>query len=90
MSFIDTVMPYVQVLLPTIVVALIFWFVMKAIFNADRREREAEAQADAEFAARVEASREAESGISAPGPTSTSTTSSVSPAEPGERPTPEG
>lgn len=91
MSFIDTVMPYVQVLLPTIVVALIFWFVMKAIFNADRREREAEARADAEFAARVEASREAERGISTPGPTSTtSTTTSVSPAEPGERPTPEG
>lgn len=53
MEFIDAVMPYVKVLLPTIVLALIFWFVMKGIFNADRRERDAEAAADAAYAARV-------------------------------------
>ncbi|MDR2254392.1 MAG: hypothetical protein LBE25_00025 [Arthrobacter sp.] len=50
-------MPYVQVLLPTIVLALIFWFVMRGIFNADRREREAEKRADAEYAERLAAAK---------------------------------
>ena len=40
-------MDYVEVLLPTIVVALIFWFVMRAVFGVDRNERRAEAEADA-------------------------------------------
>ncbi|WP_372699071.1 hypothetical protein [Arthrobacter sp. JSM 101049] len=40
-------MDYVEVLLPTIVVALIFWFVMRAVFRVDRNERRAEAEADA-------------------------------------------
>ncbi|MDR4534813.1 hypothetical protein [Glutamicibacter sp. PS] len=40
-------MPYVEALLPTIVVGLIFWYVIKAITNADRKERTAEAAADA-------------------------------------------
>lgn len=39
-------MPYVEALLPTIVVALIFWYVIKAVMNADRSERQAEAEAD--------------------------------------------
>lgn len=41
-------MAYVEVLLPTIVVALIFWFVMRAVFRVDRNERRAEAEADAQ------------------------------------------
>jgi hypothetical protein len=41
-------MEYVAVLLPSIVVGLIFWFAMKAIFNADKSERQAEARAQAE------------------------------------------
>lgn len=41
-------MQYVEVLLPTIVVALIFWFVMRAVFRVDRNERRAEAEADAQ------------------------------------------
>lgn len=44
-------MEYVEVLLPTIVVALIFWFVMRAVFRVDRNERRAEAEADARRAA---------------------------------------
>ncbi|MEE1622082.1 hypothetical protein ACQ3I4_15825 [Zafaria sp. Z1313] len=40
-------MEYVQVLLPTIVVALIFWFVVRSLFRVDRNERLAEAEADA-------------------------------------------
>jgi hypothetical protein len=43
---------YVAVLLPSLVVGLIFWFAMKAIFNADKSERQAEARAQAEAAAR--------------------------------------
>lgn len=35
-------MEYLAVLLPSIAVGVIFYFVMKAIFNADRAEREAE------------------------------------------------
>lgn len=35
-------MEYVAVLLPSLAVGLIFYFVMKSIFNADRAEREAE------------------------------------------------
>ncbi|WP_309070101.1 hypothetical protein [Arthrobacter sp.] len=35
-------MEYLTVLLPSLAVGLIFYFVMKAIFNADRAEREAE------------------------------------------------
>ncbi|NJC24363.1 hypothetical protein BJ994_003439 [Arthrobacter pigmenti] len=36
-------MEYLAVLLPSLAVGAIFYFVMRAIFNADRAEREAEA-----------------------------------------------
>ena len=45
-------MEYVAVILPSLVVGLIFWFAMKAIFNADKAERQAEAAAQAEADAR--------------------------------------
>lgn len=35
-------MEYLAVLLPSVAVGVIFYLVMKAIFNADRAEREAE------------------------------------------------
>ncbi|MFI2565582.1 hypothetical protein ACIPY3_14445 [Paenarthrobacter sp. NPDC089714] len=41
-------MEYIAVLAPSVVVGLIFWFAMKAIFNADKSERQAEARAQAE------------------------------------------
>lgn len=41
-------MDYVEVLLPPIVVGLIFWFAIRAIFNADKSEREALAAAERE------------------------------------------
>ncbi len=41
-------MDYVAVLLPPIVVGLIFWFAIRAIFNADKSEREALARAERE------------------------------------------
>lgn len=37
-------------LLPSVGVGLIFWFVMRAIINADRSEREALARMDADSA----------------------------------------
>ncbi|MHA7282613.1 hypothetical protein [Arthrobacter sp. TMS2-4] len=37
---------YVAVLLPSICLAVLFYFVIKAIFNADRAEREAMARAE--------------------------------------------
>ncbi|MDP9889390.1 MULTISPECIES: hypothetical protein [Micrococcaceae] len=45
-------MEYVAVILPSLVVGLLFWFAMKAIFNADKAERQAEAAAQAEADAR--------------------------------------
>ncbi len=39
-------MEYVAVLLPSFCLAVLFYFVIKAIFNADRAEREAMARAE--------------------------------------------
>ena len=39
-------MSYIEALLPTVVVALIFWFVIRAVSNVDRTERLAEAEVD--------------------------------------------
>ena len=39
-------MDYVFAILPPLVVGLIFWFAMRAIFNADKSEREALAKAE--------------------------------------------
>ncbi|MBG6183529.1 hypothetical protein IWX65_001491 [Arthrobacter sp. CAN_A214] len=39
-------MEYLAVLLPSASLAVIFYFVMRAIFNADRAEREAMARAE--------------------------------------------
>ena len=41
-------MEYVEVLLPSICVAALFYFVMKAVLNADRSERKALAEAEHE------------------------------------------
>lgn len=42
-------MPYIEEILPTIVVALVFWFVIRAVSNVDRSERAAEAKVDEEI-----------------------------------------
>lgn len=39
-------MEYIAVLLPSACLAVLFYFVIKAIFNADRAEREAMAKAE--------------------------------------------
>ncbi|MFD1722278.1 hypothetical protein [Amnibacterium endophyticum] len=45
-------------LVPTICVALLFWFVMRAILRADRTERETQARIEAEEDARLLADAE--------------------------------
>lgn len=45
-------MEYVAVLLPSVCLAVLFYFVIKALFNADRSEREAMTQAEREQDAR--------------------------------------
>lgn len=41
-------MEYIAVIVPSLGVGVLFYFAMKAIFNADRSEREALAQAERE------------------------------------------
>ncbi|MCC3275783.1 MULTISPECIES: hypothetical protein [unclassified Arthrobacter] len=41
-------MEYVEVLLPSVCVAALFYFVMKALLNSDRAERKALAEAERE------------------------------------------
>ncbi|MFJ2621396.1 hypothetical protein [Glutamicibacter sp. NPDC087344] len=40
-------MPFVEAFVPSIALGLLFWYVMKGLTNADRKERQAEAEADA-------------------------------------------
>jgi flagellar biosynthesis/type III secretory pathway M-ring protein FliF/YscJ len=47
-------------LVPTICVALIFWFVMRSILRADRTEREVQARIEAEEDARLLAEADAD------------------------------
>ena len=47
-------------LAPTILIGLIFWFVMRAIFRADRTERKVYNEIEAQERAKFEAERAAE------------------------------
>lgn len=47
-----TIHPIIAGLVPSVVVALIFWWVMRAVVRADRNERLALARAEAEAAAK--------------------------------------
>jgi hypothetical protein len=46
----DTIWPYLAAILPTIIVALLFYFLMKSILEGDRRERLAQSQWESEEA----------------------------------------
>ena len=54
----ESVMPYVLALVPTIGMATLFYFVIKSILEGDRRERLAQARWD----------KEHETAVVAPGP----------------------
>ncbi|GAA1351984.1 hypothetical protein [Falsarthrobacter nasiphocae] len=47
----DAIGPYVDVLLPSIGIFFIFWFVYRAVLKADRGEREAYREAREEYLA---------------------------------------
>jgi len=44
---------FVFSLVPTIVIGLIFWFILRGVMRADRREREVAARIDAEERAKA-------------------------------------
>ena len=44
----DSIWPYLAAILPTIVVAVLFYFLMKSILEGDRRERIAQSQWESE------------------------------------------
>ena len=44
----DTIWPYLAAILPTVIVAVLFYYLMKNILEGDRRERLAQSQWEAE------------------------------------------
>jgi hypothetical protein len=48
----DLIWEAILVLMPTVVLGLIFWFVMRNVLNSDKNERKAYAQVEAEERAR--------------------------------------
>lgn len=64
-------------LIPSIGVGLLFWFVMRAILRADRREREAERVAEAELRRDEVASRRADARRRAAGDSHSETAEEV-------------
>jgi NADH:ubiquinone oxidoreductase subunit 3 (subunit A) len=44
----NSIWPYLAAILPTIVVAVLFYFLMKTILEGDRRERIAQSQFESE------------------------------------------
>ncbi|MGC4174424.1 hypothetical protein [Demequina sp.] len=57
--------PILMSVLPSVGLALIFWYVMRAVIRADRRERAELAKIDAEEARRA-AAESAENGSNSP------------------------
>ena len=60
-------MEYLWVLAPSAGVGLLFYLTMKALFNADRREREALAEAEREADQAVSGEQDGRSADQAPG-----------------------
>jgi len=67
----DAVWPYLAAILPTILVAILFYFLVKSMLEGDRRERLAqrrfEAEQDRAQAASVESTTDSEGDAAAPG-----------------------
>lgn len=64
----SAVWPYLAAIIPTILVATLFYFLIKSMLEGDRRERLAQSQYDAEQARRQAATPvdDAEKGDTAP------------------------
>ena len=66
MPFMESLLPYVLALVPTIGVGTLFYFVIKSILEGDRRERLAQARWEAEHEGRE---RHGKTGSPTPGTT---------------------
>ena len=68
----DAVWPYLAAILPTILVAILFYFLIKSMLEGDRRERVAqrrfEAEQDRERELRAGTTADSEGGDGAPQP----------------------
>ena len=53
---------------PTVVIGLIFWFIMRSVIRSDRNERKAYSKIEAEERARFVANSPVEPGSTAAGP----------------------
>jgi flagellar biosynthesis/type III secretory pathway M-ring protein FliF/YscJ len=53
---------------PTVVIGLIFWFIMRSVIRSDRNERKAYSKIEAEERARFVANSAVEPGSAAAGP----------------------
>lgn len=53
-------------LIPPALVGLLFWFIMRSIFRADKRERDTYAQIEAEELARFQQNQQAKQQVKAP------------------------
>ena len=69
----ESVLPYVLAIVPTVGMGTLFYFVIKGILEGDRRERLAQARWEAEHDRREAAANEA-SQAAAPGAEATPTT----------------
>ncbi len=58
----DAVWPYLAAIIPTIVVATIFYFIIKGMIEGDRRERLAQSRFEAEQDRRRAAARKSDEG----------------------------
>ena len=59
----ESVLPYVLAIVPTVGVAVLFYFVIKTILEGDRRERLAQAKWEAEHDRREQAQKPADGGV---------------------------
>ncbi|MBF4571514.1 hypothetical protein ITJ64_03190 [Herbiconiux sp. VKM Ac-1786] len=49
----DVLLPALSALAPTVLIGLVFWFIMRAVLRADKSERRAKAKIEAEERARL-------------------------------------
>lgn len=79
----ESVLPYVLAIVPTVGVGTLFYFVIKTILEGDRRERLAQAQWEAQHDRRGGAERPAPDA-SGPATTDSPVSGTTTPAAPGK------
>jgi flagellar biosynthesis/type III secretory pathway M-ring protein FliF/YscJ len=53
MEGMDVLLPALSALAPTVLIGLVFWFIMRALLRADKSERRAKAKIEAEERAKM-------------------------------------